>query len=383
MWTLAATIAMAPWDRLKQPDPGGRMLVGIVRTVDVRARKINISIDYELNSEGIEHGYGVPREASWKVSDDSWLAPLENEELPLGLGDLRSGDMVAAFMGSRPAPGPAEYWLVHPRWRPNQLEPAERDGPKPPEPDKVSMEKVVLPMRFPVASQVRWSDTFLVARDGGSRRHLGQDLMGKKMMPLVAVFDGTVTLKPGGPGGHYYLSVTRSDGWRCAYLHVNNDTPGTDDGLGGTEYAYAPGISNGSKVVAGEFIAWMGDSGNAESTGPHCHFELWSPEGAVVNAAPSLRNASPSSNAYVRQYYADLKLAPGEMRLDGKIESVDLVAKEFTVLGLIKKDGGWLPLRQKYSLPLGDVIRHSSVNRQVAVVYNEGGLVRTSSAQTD
>ena len=47
--------------------------------------------------------------------------------------------------------------------------------------------------------------------------------------------------------------------------------------------------------LAGQLVAWRGDSGNAESTGPHLHFELrkgsgWS--GVVYNAFPSLRAAT-------------------------------------------------------------------------------------------
>jgi murein DD-endopeptidase MepM/ murein hydrolase activator NlpD len=302
------------------------------------------------------------------------MAPVDDGSRPLGLADLKSGDMVAAFIDSRPAPGPGEYWLIHPRWRSDRVDPAQREGAKPPEPDKVSMEKVKLPMVFPVAAAVRWTDTFLSARDGGARRHLGQDLLGSKLLPLVATFDGTVTLKPGGPGGHYYLSVTRADGWRSAYLHVNNDTPGTDDGNGGDFFAYAPGLKNGSKVVAGEFIAWMGDSGNAESTTPHCHFELWTPEGAVVNATPSLSAAEKRTVPYVRRLYPDLKLKSGEERLDGFISQV--AGTEFEVYGLGIKGTTLTPLRTKFGIPPGTPMTASKIGQRVAVIAKSGQVVR-------
>ncbi len=59
-----------------------------------------------------------------------------------------------------------------------------------------------------------------------------------------------------------------------SHIHLNNDTPGTDDGQGGFQYAFAPGLTSGQHVEQGQFIAYVGDSGNAENTSPHLHFEI-------------------------------------------------------------------------------------------------------------
>lgn len=158
--------------------------------------------------------------------------------------------------------------------------------------------KLVVPITFPVIGPTTYSDNFLACRSGCSRMHMGQDLMGPKMSPLVAAFDGIVSTisKDGGSGNYVGITATSgpASGWTAMYLHVNNDTPGTDDGKGTAKYAFPAGIELGSRVLAGQLIAWRGDSGNAEGTGPHLHFELragagWN--GVVYNAYPSLQAA--------------------------------------------------------------------------------------------
>lgn len=157
--------------------------------------------------------------------------------------------------------------------------------------------RVTVPMVFPVVGSVSYSDTFLACRSGCTRKHMGQDLMGRKMLPLVATFNGVIhsVRRETTVGGGNYLTLKGDNGWSANYIHVNNDTPGTDDGRGTAAYAFAPGIRPGLRVIAGQHIAWLGDSGNAESTGAHLHFELrkgdpWS--GVVHNAFWSLNAAT-------------------------------------------------------------------------------------------
>ena len=47
-------------------------------------------------------------------------------------------------------------------------------------------------------------------------------------------------------------------------MHLNNDTPGTDNGRATRDQAFAPGIVIGATVTAGQVIGYVGDSGNAE-----------------------------------------------------------------------------------------------------------------------
>ncbi|HEY3268980.1 MAG TPA: M23 family metallopeptidase [Armatimonadota bacterium] len=173
---------------------------------------------------------------------------------------------------------------------------------------------------FPVLGRVSWSDTFGAPRDGGSRRPQGQDLMAPKMRPVLAAFDGEVWVSKS-PGSNS-VGLSGHDGWSATYLHLKNDHPGTDDGQGSADYAIAPGLSNGDWVAAGQMLGWVGDSGNAENTAPHLHFELHNSSGAI-NAAQTLRHARRLPAPLLPRVLPDARPGRGEVRLDGFIRVVD------------------------------------------------------------
>ena len=130
---------------------------------------------------------------------------------------------------------------------------------------------------YPADERSGFSNDYHAGRSGG-RRHKSTDIMGRKLSKLYAAVDGEVCYQNGVrdpmPTWGYSISICGDDGRKYAYIHINNDTPGTDDGLGGPEWAYAPGIRQGVRVTAGQWVAYMGDSGNAEGTAPHLHFEI-------------------------------------------------------------------------------------------------------------
>ena len=133
---------------------------------------------------------------------------------------------------------------------------------------------------FPVRGRTSYGDWYWAARSGG-RVHQSTDIMAKKMQRVYAVKNGTICWITGvtekAPSYGMMISLCASDGRTYNYLHLNNDTPGTDDGKSLLRYAYAPKVRLGVTVKRGQLLGWVGDSGNAETTAPHLHFEIREP----------------------------------------------------------------------------------------------------------
>lgn len=140
---------------------------------------------------------------------------------------------------------------------------------------------------FPVIGPNKYYDDFYAYRSGTT--HNATDIMAAKMQPIVSASDGVVVgVWYPQPSWGYSVSVRDDQGYRYNYIHMNNDTPGTDDGNGGAMNAYAADMKVGNRVVRGQLLGWVGDSGNAETTASHLHFEIDDPSGNPVNPYPYL-----------------------------------------------------------------------------------------------
>lgn len=136
---------------------------------------------------------------------------------------------------------------------------------------------------------VVFSDTWGAGRSGG-RSHKGTDIMSPKGSWVVAVEDGIVERLDWNDMSGWNIMLRHAGKWTSHYLHLNNDSSGTDDGEGGPDAAFAEGLEVGSYVKAGDVIGFVGDSGNAENVGSHTHFELHV-DGVKVNPYPYLAAA--------------------------------------------------------------------------------------------
>ncbi|HSK07366.1 MAG TPA: M23 family metallopeptidase [Acidimicrobiia bacterium] len=148
----------------------------------------------------------------------------------------------------------------------------------------------VYDMSWPLAGAGQIGSPFGADRDGGARKHQGNDIAAPKLTPVLAVADGVVVRVTQDVGTEEccWAIVEHHDGWQSYYIHLNNDRHGTDDGLG---VGARTDLAVGSAVARGEVIGWVGDSGNAEETVPHLHFELRNPEGVAIDPRASLEAA--------------------------------------------------------------------------------------------
>ena len=158
-----------------------------------------------------------------------------------------------------------------------------------------------LPIQADQTAKVHWTDTYGAPR-GGGRTHLGVDMLGVKMVPLVAVRSGTIVWGKFDNAGGNYMRLRDDEGWEYQYIHLNNDNPNSDDGKASCDEAFSAKIcatvgangrlAIGTRVSEGEVIGYLGDSGNAETTSPHLHFEVYKPNGSggvdSINPTPSV-----------------------------------------------------------------------------------------------
>jgi hypothetical protein len=143
---------------------------------------------------------------------------------------------------------------------------------------------------FPVLGPVEFWHDFGAPRGAhGERKHEGLDLIGVSGQPLRAAFDGVVTrikLDDTSISG-VVITITRSDGVRSNYFHLNDDTPATRDNSAPQALRIHPRVRVGDSVKAGQIVGYMGNSGNNPYVS-HLHFELRTPDGVPIDPYPAV-----------------------------------------------------------------------------------------------
>lgn len=124
-------------------------------------------------------------------------------------------------------------------------------------------------MVCPVDGAVTFRDSWGEPRSGG-RTHKGVDMMASTGTPLVAIESGYIYRISSHSAGGLGIYVAGESGALWYYAHNS---------------AIAEGIIQGSPVVAGQLIAYVGYSGNASANWPHVHF-AWIPNADWVYQNP-------------------------------------------------------------------------------------------------
>ena len=126
---------------------------------------------------------------------------------------------------------------------------------------------------FPSQGRCSFSDSWHAPRPG-NRLHIGVDIVGPKGLALYAVVDGTITKMYGAdsPLSGNALRLTGADKTYFFYAHLDS---------------FAPGITVGSTVRAGQIIGYMGSTGNSGVS--HLHFEVHPGGGDAINPYPVVK----------------------------------------------------------------------------------------------
>ena len=129
----------------------------------------------------------------------------------------------------------------------------------------------------PIAAPNSFIDSWGYPRSGG-RTHQGTDMMAAMGAPVVAITDGRITYEGTGATAGKWLILSGDDGHSYYYMHNRSNL-----------------VSSG-RVVAGQSIATVGDTGNAIGGPPHVHFEYHPDGGGPVNPYPLLAEVCRGGN---------------------------------------------------------------------------------------
>jgi murein DD-endopeptidase MepM/ murein hydrolase activator NlpD len=114
-------------------------------------------------------------------------------------------------------------------------------------------------------------DSWGAPRSGG-RSHQGTDVMAPHGARVFAFVNGVVSRESSSSNGGIQLYLQGDNGTEYFYAHLSG---------------YA--VSEGTRVRAGQLIAYNGQTGNAAATAPHVHFEVHPGGGGAVNPYPILK----------------------------------------------------------------------------------------------
>lgn len=117
------------------------------------------------------------------------------------------------------------------------------------------------------------SSYFGVPRDGGRRKHEGIDIFAPKGTPALASASGIVSgVGVNRLGGNVAFVNDAERRLRIYYAHLDRWH-----------------VKNGQRVSVGDTIGFVGNTGNARTTGPHLHYGIYTYDEGATNPLPFIR----------------------------------------------------------------------------------------------
>jgi peptidoglycan LD-endopeptidase LytH len=117
------------------------------------------------------------------------------------------------------------------------------------------------------------SSYFGVPRDGGRRRHEGVDIFAPRGTPALAGVDGVISrVGTNELGGNVVFLSDNVHNQNLYYAHLDRTN-----------------VTDGQRVSVGDTIGFVGNTGNARTTGPHLHFGIYAFGEGAVDPLPYIR----------------------------------------------------------------------------------------------
>jgi murein DD-endopeptidase MepM/ murein hydrolase activator NlpD/SH3-like domain-containing protein len=117
------------------------------------------------------------------------------------------------------------------------------------------------------------SSYFGVPRDGGRRRHEGVDIFAPRGTPALASVNGVITnVGVSKLGGNVVFLSDNDRNIRLYYAHLDRWN-----------------VTNGQRVSIGDTVGYVGNTGNARTTGPHLHFGIYGFDEGANDPLPFIR----------------------------------------------------------------------------------------------
>ena len=135
--------------------------------------------------------------------------------------------------------------------------------------------RTVPALRFPVSGRDNsavWS-RFGASRDGGSREHHGIDIFADRGTPVIAVSEARVRRVDETPvGGKVVWLRDDERNLSIYYAHLDSQT-----------------VVDDQRVLPGDTVGFVGNTGNARTTPPHLHFGLYQRRRGPIDPYPFVR----------------------------------------------------------------------------------------------